>query len=120
MDRSSRARGRWGEERAVAHLRRLGFTIVDRNWRSPEREVPGELDIVAIDGESDLVVFCEVKARRRGGHGGAVAAVGVVKQRRIRVLAESWLRCRDHVAAAVRFDVITIDGVVLRHWDAAF
>ncbi len=119
-DRSRRARGAWGEDRAAAHLARLGYLIVDRNWRSPEREVAGELDLVALhDG---VLVFCEVKARRTGGHGGAVAAVGAAKQERIRGLAASWLRARgdDVVHDGVRFDVIAIDGVRLRHWTSAF
>ena len=123
MDQSNRARGRWGEDRAVRHLRQLGYRIVDRNWRAPEREVAGELDIVAaLDG---VIVVCEVKARRNGRHGGAIAAVGESKQQRIRALAESWLRHTDagehgEVRTGVRFDVITIDGVRLRHWESAF
>lgn len=119
-DQSRRARGRWGEDRAVAHLRRSGIEIVARNWRSPEREVGGEIDLIARDPVADVVVFCEVKARRDGRHGGAVAAVGPAKQERIRSLAESWLRVSGEPAGGVRFDVIAIDGVALRHWTAAF
>ena len=36
-------RGRAGEERAASHLRDLGYTVLDRNWRC----AAGELDIVA-------------------------------------------------------------------------
>ena len=93
-DLSRRARGRWGEDRAVSHLRRLGYRIVARNWRSPEREVRGELDVVAeLD---DVIVFCEVKTRRTAGFGGAAAAVDEPKQARIRGLADSWLRLTEH------------------------
>ena len=56
-DQSKRARGRWGEDLACRELRRAGYEVVERNWRSPERHVLGELDIVATDGE--VVVFCE-------------------------------------------------------------
>ncbi len=119
MDLSNRSLGRWGEDRAVRHLRRLGYRVVDRNWRAPERELPGELDIVAADG--DVVVVCEVKTRRRGSPGGAVGAVGATKQQRIRALAASWLRHRPGEGdGGVRFDVIAIDGVHLRHWVSAF
>jgi len=117
-DRSNRALGQWGEERAAAHLRRLGFDIVDRNWRSPERAVPGELDIVAIGG--GVLVFCEVKTRRSRGYGGAALAVDAVKQERIRALAAIWLRSRADVDAEIRFDVVTIEGVALRHYRSAF
>lgn len=119
-DRSRRARGRWGEDRAAAHLRREGYEIVHRNWRSPEREVGGELDIVARCASTGVVVVCEVKARRSASHGGAVAAVGPAKQERIRMLAESWLRVHGPAPAGLRFDVVAIDGVTLRHWPSAF
>lgn len=117
-DHSKRARGRWGEDRAVAHLRRAGYDVVDRNWRSPERYLAGEIDVVARAG--DVIVFCEVKARKTAAFGGGAAAVGEAKQQQIRRLAESWLR--DHTVAfdGVRFDVIAIDGVRLVHLEAAF
>lgn len=132
-DRSRQARGRWGEDLACRHLRGLGFEILDRNWRSPEPHVRGELDIVARHG--DTLVFCEVKARRRSGYGGAASAVDERKQRQIRALAESWLRGVGGTGAAspgegdrsagwefdgVRFDVIAIDGVRLDHLRSAF
>jgi putative endonuclease len=117
-DLSRRARGRWGEDRAVSHLRRLGYRVVGRNWRSPEPEVRGELDVIAVrDG---VVVFCEVKTRRGAGFGGAAAAVDEAKQARIRALAESWLRFAAGHAVEVRFDVIAIEGVNLQHHEGAF
>jgi putative endonuclease len=119
-DLSNRARGRWGEARAARHLRSLGFTIDAVGWRPPERELRGDLDLVARCG--DLVVFCEVKARRDADRfGGAVTAVTVAKQAQIRTLAASWLRRhRCGVELRVRFDVIAIDGVRLTHYEAAF
>ena len=117
-DLSRRARGRWGEDRAVGHLRRLGYDVVARNWRSPEREVRGELDVIAVRG--GFVVFCEVKTRRGAGFGGAAAAVDDAKQARIRALAESWLRLAPGPSPEVRFDVIAIEGVTLYHHEGAF
>lgn len=119
-DQSRRARGRWGEDRAVAHLRRSGYEILARNWRPHHRQVRGELDIVARDPTTGLIVMCEVKARRNARHGGAVAAVTAVKQQQIRTLAECWLLDRGPTPDGLRFDVIAIDGVSLRHWPAAF
>jgi putative endonuclease len=55
-----RALGRQGEEVAVAYLVKLGYDIVEHNWRTRS----GELDIVARDGE--WLVFVEVRARRTG------------------------------------------------------
>ena len=104
-DRSNVARGRWGEALACRHLQRSGHRIVD-------------LDVVSFDG--DVVVFSEVKARRRVGFGGAAAAVDDRKQQQIRSLAESWLRLHGELIDRVRFDVIAIDGVHLTHLEAAF
>ena len=49
--------GNKGEELAVAHLKSLGYQILDLNWHSSHLE----LDIVAKDG--DELVIVEVKAR---------------------------------------------------------
>ena len=115
---ASRSRGRWGEARAAAHYRSIGFEIADRNWRSPLRGLPGELDLVLFrDGQ---VVFCEVKARRSAGYGGAAYAVDGAKQERVRSLAAAWLAARDLGEVDVRFDVIAIDGVTLTHHESAF
>ncbi len=103
-DLSNRARGQWGEDLAARNYRRLGFDVVDRNWRSPT----GELDLVVFDGST--YVFSEVKARRTADFGPASAAVTVAKQRRIRQLAVEWLRAHDLHAPSVRFDVVAITG----------
>lgn len=115
---ASRSRGRWGEARAAAHYRAIGFEILDRNWRSPLRALPGELDLVL--RRDDQIVFCEVKARRTAGFGGAAHAVGDDKQSRIRALAEAWLVAAAPGAVDVRFDVIAIEGVTLTHYVSAF
>ena len=103
-DLSNRARGQWGEDRAAAHYRRLGYDVIDRNWRS----ATGELDLIVFDGST--YVFSEVKARRTADFGPASAAVTVAKQRRIRQLAVEWLRDHDVHASSIRFDVVAITG----------
>ena len=118
-DLSNRSRGRWGETLAARHLRSLGFAVLDAGWRPPERELRGDLDLVA--RRRDLLVFCEVKARRDAiRFGGAVAAVNASKQRQVRVLAESWLRHHSTGEVDIRFDVIAIDGVRLTHYEGVF
>src|SRR5829696_7627015 len=53
--------GHLGEALAAAHLERLGYRVVSRNYRTRF----GELDLVATD--EYVLVFCEVKTRRAGG-----------------------------------------------------
>jgi putative endonuclease len=55
--------GRKGEELALRHLKRLGYRIVEQNYRCPL----GEVDIVAREG--DTLVFVEVKTRRYRSYG---------------------------------------------------
>jgi putative endonuclease len=68
--------------------------------------VRGELDVVARDG--DVLVFCEVKARRGRGTGGPLAAVTPRKQAQLRRLASAWLAASGTRAADVRFDVVGV------------
>ncbi|MFJ8739250.1 YraN family protein [Embleya sp. NPDC127516] len=77
--------GRYGERVAARFLAEAGMAVLDRNWRCRD----GEIDIVARDGPT--LVVCEVKTRRAGGFEHPLEAVGAVKARRLRVLAERWL-----------------------------
>ena len=113
-DLSRRARGQWGEDLAAAHYRRVGYTVLDRNWRC----TTGELDLVARRGTT--VVFCEVKARRTDGFGGPAAAVDGRKQLRLRRLAAQWLASHDVGRVDVRFDVVTVTGTAVEVIEAAF
>lgn len=113
-DRSKIARGRWGEDRAATEYRRLGYTVLDRNWRSPT----GELDLVV---ERDgIVVFSEVKTRRSDRYGPAAAAVGPKKQRTIHRLATEWLVEHRPARRGIRFDVVAITGVRVEVIESAF
>lgn len=114
VDRSNLARGQWGEDLAAAHYRRLGYSLLDRNWRSST----GELDlIVERDG---TIVFSEVKARRTDRYGPAASAVGPTKQRRIRLLALEWLDAHRPQRDGIRFDVVAITGTKVVLIESAF
>ncbi|MEY8017214.1 YraN family protein [Mycobacterium servetii] len=96
--------GAMGEALAVDHLTRMGFRIVDRNWRCRY----GELDVIAADDAARAVVFVEVKTRTGDGYGGLPNAVTPGKVRRLRRLAGLWLAGQDVRWAAVRIDVIGV------------
>ena len=111
--------GRYGEALAAERLVAAGLQVLDTNWRCRE----GEIDLVACDGESLVVV--EVKTRSGEGFGGAAAAVTAAKQRRLRRLAVRWLA--EHPGcgwSAVRFDVVTVlrrpGRVEVQHLRGAF
>lgn len=96
------ALGRTGEDLAADLLARLGFTVLERNWRRPG----GEIDLVAAAG--DLLVFCEVKTRRTNKWGEPSEAVGFDKQARLRRLAAAWMSERRPGRVRVRFDVVSV------------
>jgi putative endonuclease len=97
--------GRRGEQAAVRYLKtRLGWTVLDRNWRCPE----GELDIVAFDGRRHVV--CEVKTRSSLAYGAPVEAITTVKAARLRRLAGRWAEQHGVRAAEIRIDVIGLVG----------
>jgi putative endonuclease len=62
---------------------------------------------------------CEVKARRSTSFGAPLEAVGPAKQERLRRAAEV-LVARDTSIETVRFDVIAVDGLRLRHLPGVF
>jgi len=111
--------GRRGEDAAAAYLQNAGYTIVERNWRCKG----GEIDIVAIDGET--LVLAEVKTRRSSSKGSPEDAVSPTKQKRISRCAAAYMQSAGIEPCCVRFDVIAIrpiaeDRALLRHHRAAF
>ncbi|MBW6468423.1 MAG: YraN family protein [Anaerosomatales bacterium] len=108
-----------GEDAAAAYLERTGCTVVERNWRCPS----GEVDIVALDGVTLVIV--EVKTRKTASAGTPEEAVSPTKQRRLVRIARHYLAHAGLDDAEVRFDVIAIrpiaeDRALLRHHRAAF
>lgn len=100
---------------AARHYERAGYVVLDRNWRVRA----GEIDLVV--AKPGIVVFVEVKARATDRFGGAAAAVGTAKQRRLRVLAAQWLAAhRPSERVDVRFDVAAITGTRIALIEAAF
>ncbi|WP_406211211.1 YraN family protein [Kitasatospora sp. NBC_01560] len=86
--------GRYGERVAARRLTESGLRILDRNWRCVE----GELDIVALDG--DTLAVCEVKTRSERGFQQPSEAIDRAKAARLQRLAERWMaeRWPDHFA----------------------
>jgi putative endonuclease len=97
--------GRLGEALAARALEGEGWRILARRWR----DGPRELDLVAARGR--VLLFVEVKTRRQGGVGAALASVTRAKQREIERAAAAWLRREGpgHPGfREVRFDVVVV------------
>lgn len=104
--------GRLGEDLAHAHLHRLGWQVVERNWRCSD----GEIDLVAREPLPDggsVLVFVEVKYRSGLGYGRPLEAITRAKVAKLVDLAHRWLREHQERATLIR-----IDGIgVLRRGD---
>jgi putative endonuclease len=112
---SRSSKGREGEERAAEWLEKAGMRIIARNVRSRT----GEIDLVALDGET--IVFVEVKTWSAYGYDDLSYGVDLKKQRRIIETAKYFLSVhREYSSMAVRFDVIFISPGTVTHLASAF
>lgn len=97
------ALGAAGERLAERTLVKLGWRIVERNWRSKR----GEIDLVAIDGNE--LVLVEVKTRRGSRLGTAEEAVDKRKSARLISLGEEYVGGHPEFADYFwRVDVVAI------------
>ena len=95
--------GRRGEEDAYFYLRRRGYVLIARNYRSPLHR--GELDLVGWD--KDVLCFIEVKTRTTHDVKPAEAAVDREKQRDLWRVARDFLRLMPP-SCQWRFDVLAV------------
>jgi len=99
------ATGARGEEEALFHLRRNGYTIIARQWRSAK--LRGDIDLIGWDGNT--LCFIEVKARSSRDWIPAEAAVDEEKKRMLRRMARAYLqRCDNADDLHTRFDVVSV------------
>ncbi len=91
-----------GEDLAVKFLKKKGYRILSRNFKTPL----GEIDIVAQDGET--LVFVEVKTRTDNSFGLPFEAVDYRKKEKLRKVALYYLKNCYKKDAPSRFDVLSI------------
>ena len=99
--------GERGELEALFFLRRKGYLVVERRWRS--KEFNGDLDLIAWDG--DTLCFVEVKARTRRDMTPAASAIDYAKKQMLRRMAGSYRRtlpASERYNTPVRFDVVSV------------
>ena len=108
-------KGRAGEAAAAFLLEEKGMQILNKNFRSRT----GEVDIIAIDGET--IVFVEVKTWSAYGIESLEHALNDKKQRKIIETSKYFLALhREYRYMAVRFDVVFISSEGITHLASAF
>lgn len=109
--------GKKGEQLALEHLEKHGYTILDKNWRYQKAEV----DIIAQKG--DVLAVVEVKTRSSTDFGDPQ---DFVKPKKIKLLVTAineYVTSKD-LDVEVRFDIIAIvktgNNFTLEHIEDAF
>jgi putative endonuclease len=118
------ATGERGEREALFHLRKHGYIIVARRWKTAK--LWGDVDLIAWDGQS--LCFIEVKTRsRRDTISAAESAVDRDKREMLQRMARAYLRRfpeRLREGIQVRFDVVSVyllpSGAEFDLYQAAF
>ena len=109
-----------GEREAARFLRGKGYRILQRQMRNRF----GEIDLVALDGET--IVFVEVKTRRGDAHGAPFEAVTAGKQQKLVLAGLAYLKRYRLLERRCRFDIVSIvwpAGVMvpkIQHYEQAF
>lgn len=97
--------GRAAEAAATRHLERMGYQVLQNNFRARG----GELDVVAMDGAALAIV--EVRYRASDQFGGGAASITVAKRQRIIRAARALLATQPLLARLpARFDVVEVSG----------
>jgi putative endonuclease len=90
---------------AAKYLRRNGFRVLYRNFRSRQG---GEIDLVCRDRSEETLVFVEVKTRTTDAFGPPHAGLTRSQQDRITRGAKEWLRLLNDPRVPYRFDVVEV------------
>lgn len=101
------ATGLRGEEEALFYLRRRGYVIVARRWRTPK--VPGDVDLIGWDGGT--LCFIEVKTRTGRDIVPAEFSVDQQKQKTLRSMASVFRKRLPESTrrqTLIRFDVVSV------------
>jgi putative endonuclease len=102
MSSARRALGKLGENLAVQHLARLGYVILERNYRCKV----GEVDIIARDDKR--LAFVEVRARRGTSFGTPEESVTPRKQARLAAVARDYLQEKGYNDVEWGIDVVAV------------
>lgn len=111
---NNRKVGEAQEARTVFELEKLGYRILQKNFRCRI----GEIDIIA--RHQGYLVFVEVKYRKNHSSGYAAEAVTRKKQKIISRVADFYIRTHCQTFPPCRFDVAALDGEQVTIYENAF
>ncbi len=95
--------GALGERIAKEHIEKLGYRIIETNFRCHE----GEIDIIAQEGEQ--LVFVEVRTRRGLDFGTPEESITVSKKQKLIEVAYAYLQSHEESPSSWRIDVVAVE-----------
>lgn len=95
--------GRKGEDLVSNHLKKLGFKVLEKNYRCPF----GEADII-VKSKTGEIIFVEVKTRSTTVFGTPAEAVDYKKQSKYRDIANFYINSKGLEDIAVSFTVAEV------------
>ena len=103
--KNTTAVGMQAEQLASRYLSKIGYKIIDRNFRNRYCEI----DILAT--HTEYICLVEVKYRKNSMYGGGLEAINYDKQRRLRNAFEYWLSQNSQYASMQpRIDILSVDS----------
>ncbi|MBQ8391460.1 MAG: YraN family protein [Clostridia bacterium] len=96
--------GNLGEEAAVKAIKKQGYKVIERNYRTKM----GEIDIIARDGE--YTCFIEVRLRKNNDFGSPADTIDINKQRKIIRTAQYYAVTKKIYDTPMRFDAVLINA----------
>lgn len=102
---SNKIIGRLGEERAQKFLKKMGWKILETNYRYSRF---AEIDIIAKD--KDIIVFIEVKTRSTTNFGHPFEAISKSKLQNIFKAGLAYLQTTKETYKSYRIDVVSVIG----------
>ncbi len=94
--------GAYGERVAAAFLRRQGYRVLYRNYRTTR----GEIDLICRCKE--MLVFVEVRSRAGEDFGRPAETIGSAKQESLRHAARRYLELLGREDILYRFDAVEV------------
>ena len=94
--------GAYGERVAGAFVRRHGYRVLTRNYKTTR----GEIDLVCRHG--DVLVFVEVKTRAGSDLVRPAEAIDAAKEEALRHAARRYLELLDRADIRYRFDAVEV------------
>lgn len=101
--RTTTSAGKLGENFAVTLLKKQGYKILTRNFKSKF----GEIDIIALDGNT--LVFVEVKTRWSKKYGAPEESVTPLKLRHLEKTVDYFKMLHPNTPDSMRIDVVATE-----------